>query len=174
MVNWTEGGLGNGLALANDGVPQRGHGRRNMPRRKVLTLAETLAVYFQDCRVQGYKDSTIQGYQRTFRCFLRWADTVGITTLPQLSAEAVKRYIAFVQQKPKWADKAQAPTRKQTVSATTVRNYVRDLKAFASWLECEGYTVENVLGRVRKPKADEIPPGPLTQGALAGIFRALH
>jgi integrase/recombinase XerD len=143
-----------------------------MPRRKVLTLAETLAVYFQDCRVQGYKDSTIQGYQRTFRCFLRWADTVGITTLPQLSAEAVKRYIAFVQQKPKWADNAHVPTSRQTVSATTVRNYVRDLKAFASWLEREGYTAANVLGRVRKPKADEIPPEPFTQEELDRIFGA--
>ncbi len=47
------------------------------------------------------------------------------------------------------------PTQAAKVSATTVRNYVRDLKAFAARLEREGYTAENVLTRVRKPKADE-------------------
>jgi integrase/recombinase XerD len=135
-----------------------------------MTLEDVLAVYYQDCRIQGYKESTVRGYQRTFRCFLRRAAGVGVTTVPDFTSDAVKRYVAHVQQKPKWADNAYVPTQATTVSATTVRNYVRDLKAFASWLEREGYAAENPLIKVRKPKADEVPPEPFTQAELDAIF----
>jgi site-specific recombinase XerD len=65
------------------------------------------------------------------------------------------------------------PTSDQLVSATTIRNHVRDLKAFASWLEREAYTTENVLAQVRKPKADEVPVAPFTHEELDAIFGAL-
>jgi site-specific recombinase XerC len=107
-----------------------------MPRRKVMLLEEVLEVYYQDCRVQGYSPATITGYQRRLRCFLRWAAQAGVLTVSAFTGEAVKRYIAHVQQQPKWADNAYVPTQAERVSATTVRNYVRnyvrDLKAFGS------------------------------------------
>jgi len=92
-----------------------------MPRRKVMTLEEVLAVYYQDCQVQGYKDSTIRGYQRTFRCFLRWSSEVGVTTIPDFTADTVKRYIVHVQQKPKWADNVYVPTQAETRCCAPVR-----------------------------------------------------
>lgn len=143
-----------------------------MPRRKVMLFEDVLEVYHQDCRVQGHTPSTITGYQRTLRCFLRWAAEAGVVTVPEFTGEAVKRYIAHVQQQPKWAENTYVPTQAERVSATTVRNYVRDLKAFGSWLEREGYAAENPLLRVRKPKADEVPPEPFTQAELDAIFGA--
>lgn len=137
------------------------------------SLDELVDFYLQECRVRTLKESTIVGYQRTFRCFQRWAESERIHTLPQLTPEAVKRYIAHVQQQLKWADNGYVPTSSQRVSATTVRNYVHDLKAFSSWLEREGYTAENVLARVKKPKADENPPDPFTWDELDAIFGAL-
>ena len=142
-----------------------------MPRHKILTLESVANSYYEDCRVQGYKPSTISGYQRTLRCFLRWAGPEGITTVPQFTAQAVKRYIAYVQQRGKWEHHTSIPARASDhVSATTVRNYVRDLKAFASWLEREEYAAENTLLRLRKPKADDIPMEPFSQQELDTIF----
>ncbi len=66
-------------------------GRRAMPRHTVMTLEEVTHIYQEDCRVQGYKPSTIKGYRRTLCCFLRWAGEEGITTLLQFTGEAVKR-----------------------------------------------------------------------------------
>jgi integrase/recombinase XerD len=136
-------------------------------------LIAVLTVYDEDCQVQGFSPLTIIGYRRSMRCFLRWATEAGVRTVADFTAEAVKRYIAYVQQKHKWADNPHMPTQPQTVSATTVSNDVRDLKAFASWLEREGYTPENVLTRVRKPKADEVPVEPFSQAELDAIFGAL-
>jgi integrase/recombinase XerD len=143
-----------------------------MPRHRVLTLQEVATIYYEDCRVQGYSAATISGYQRTLRCFLRWATAEDLTTLAHFTAPAVKRYIAYVQQRAKWIDHSFIPTHAERVSATTVRNYIRDLKAFSSWLEREEYTAENVLVRVRKPKADEVPIDPFTQEELDQIFEA--
>jgi site-specific recombinase XerD len=143
-----------------------------MPRRKAMPLEDIIAIYYDDCTVQGFSPLTIRGYRRTMRCFMRWAHEAGATTLPDFTAEAVKRYIAQLQQKRKWEDNAYVPTQDKKVCATTVRNYTRDLKAFASWLEREGYTEDNVLRKVRKPKADDVPPEPFSQDELNAIFSA--
>jgi hypothetical protein len=73
-----------------------GRGPRAMSRRHVLTLDEIVALYLQDCRFQGLRPATLVGYERSLRCFLRWAAGEGIQSLPQFTAEAVKRYIAHV------------------------------------------------------------------------------
>jgi site-specific recombinase XerD len=86
--------------------------------------------------------------------------------------EAVKRYIAYTQQRRTYAGHRFTPEQQEPVSGTTVRNYVRDLKAFAAWLERDAYTAENVLARVRKPKADEVPIAPFSQDELDTIFTA--
>jgi hypothetical protein len=44
------------------------------------------------------------------RCFLRLAHDAGVTTLADYIADVVTRYIAFVQQKHKWADNPHMPT----------------------------------------------------------------
>jgi integrase/recombinase XerD len=148
----------------------RRRGRRAMPRHKVLSLDEITRIYDEDCQVQGPKPATIAGYQRTLRCYLRWATSEQLTTLPQFTAEAVKRFIAATQQRQTYEGHPFTPAQQRRVSGTTVRNYTRDLKAFASWLERETYTSENVLSRVRKPKADEVPVAPFCQEELDRIF----
>ena len=144
-----------------------------MGRRKVLTLEEVTETYFADCQVKGLKASTIQGYRRTLRCFLRWGQENSIARIPDFTPEVVKRYIAYLQGKHRWSDHDYLPTQEDTLSATTVRNYVRDLKAFASWLEEEGYTQENVLMKVRKPKMDEVPAEPFSQQEIDTILYVL-
>jgi integrase/recombinase XerD len=141
-----------------------------MPRHRTLAIEEAITLYLDDCRVQNWKPSTVKAYERSLRCFLRWGQVHDATQLTDFTTETVKQYIAHVQQQPKWAENPHVPTQNQRVSAITVRNYVRDLKAFASWLEREGYTEDNRLARVKKPRADEEPPDPFTQDELDRIF----
>src|SRR5260370_499033 len=76
-----------------------------------------------------------------------------------------------------WADRADRaegegrPWRQLADSA--IRNYIRDLKPFATWLEEELYTAENVLVDVRKPKADETPIEPFPDEEIRRIFASL-
>lgn len=144
-----------------------------MARQTTMRLEEVITTYLQDCAIQGFKTSTIRGYRRTFNCFQRWAETQNIRTVAHFSAENIKRYIAYLQEKTRWSDNPHVPAQTDKLSGTTVRNYVRDLKAFASWLAREGYAPVNPLQTVRKPKADEVPPTPFSQEELDAIFAAL-
>ncbi len=144
-----------------------------MARQKTMPLDEVVTTYLQDCTVQGLKPSTIKGYRRTLRCFKRWADEHKIKMVAHFNADNIKLYIAFLQEKTRWSDNPFVPVQTDKLSGTTVKNYVRDLKAFASWLEREGYTPDNPLLKVRKPKADEVPATPFSQEEIDAIFAAL-
>ena len=72
-----------------------------MPKHQALTLTDAAKLYCEDCCVQGYKPSTITGYQRTLHCFLRWAASETerpLTLVAHFSADAVKRYLNLANQ----------------------------------------------------------------------------
>lgn len=145
-----------------------------MARQQHALLTTLIAAYEADCRVRGYKPKTITGYHYKLLAFARWAAAEGATELRHFSAELVKRYIAHVQTQRRWENhplkkKAEQPV----ISPAAVANYVRDLKAFSSWLSQEHYTREDVLAGVRKPRYDETPIEPFSAEEIETIFGAL-
>src|SRR5258706_14253078 len=99
---------------------------------------------------------------------------MGECTLQDFDSPLVKRSIAYLQTQRRWE---LHPTPKQTpqppLADSAIRNYIRDLKPFATWLEEEQYTAENVLADVRNPKADETPIEPFTEEEIRRIFASL-
>ena len=61
-------------------------------------------------------------------------------------------FVALLQRTEKWQGLANKPHNGERLSAQTVANHVRVMKAFASWLWEEGYTTENALTRLGLPK----------------------
>ncbi|MGZ3666743.1 MAG: tyrosine-type recombinase/integrase, partial [Ktedonobacterales bacterium] len=88
-------------------------------------------------------------------------------------AELVKTYIRYLQDKPRWSERDYQKAVSGVVAPAAIRNYVRDLKTFASWLQQEQYTEEQVLSTVKLPKADETPITPFTDEELSLIFGSL-
>lgn len=142
------------------------------------TLSESLEhisrAYLDDLRVRGYKPKTIVGYTKNLHTFITWATSQGNTTLRDFTAELVKDYIRYLQHKPKFSERPYSKHTDELVTASAIRNYVRDLKAFASWLFEENYTATHVLASVRSPKADQTPIEPFTDDDLARIFAYLN
>jgi len=144
-----------------------------MPKAASTPLAHLVNAYQNDLRVRNYKPKTINGYAKNLTTFVNWAEAQGKTTLADLDAELVKRYIRYLQEKPKYAERHYATTSTEHVSAAAIRNYVRDVKTFARWLAEEQYTAAHVLANVKTPKADETPIQPFTDEDLDRIFGAL-
>lgn len=138
-----------------------------------ITLEQMTRAYLDDLQVRGYKPKTINGYRKNLRTFITWAASQNVTTLAQFGGEVVKDYIRYLQQKTKWSERGYSHPPTEQLSASAVRNYIRDLKAFASWLVEEHYTPVHVLSGVRTPKADEAPAEPFTDDELSAIFRSL-
>lgn len=74
-------------------------------------------------------------------------------TLADFNLPTVRAYIGSLQEARKYDGRPCQPVGDEPVSIMTVRNHVRVLTAFASWLEREEYTMGNVLAKLRAPKA---------------------
>ena len=145
-----------------------------MARQGSLELTALTRAYLDELRVRGYKPKTIQGYAAKLGRFTRWAATTGATQLCHFDADRVKRYVTYLQNEQRWATHPNLRVTPQPlISPVAIRNYVRDLKTFATWLAQEQYTAANVLAEVRKPKADETPIEPFSDDELQRLFAAL-
>ncbi|HEX6797180.1 MAG TPA: tyrosine-type recombinase/integrase [Ktedonobacterales bacterium] len=144
-----------------------------MTKAPVTTLTHLVTAYLEDLQVRNYKPKTIHGYAKNLSMFVNWAETQSATTLADLNPDLVKRYIRYLQEKPKYAERGYATLGAERVSAAAIRNYIRDVKTFARWLAEEHYTPTHVLAAVKTPKADETPIEPFTDEELERIFGAL-
>jgi integrase/recombinase XerD len=145
-----------------------------MAQAPATTLDQLATAYLDDLQVRGYKPKTIHGYAKNLRTFVAWASSEGATTLAQFTGTVVKAYIRYLQHKPKWAERGYQTTAvREVVGPAAIRDYVRDLKTFATWLAEEHYTEESVLEEVRVPKADETPIELFREEELDVVFGAL-
>ncbi len=140
----------------------------------LTALTALTRAHLGDLKVRNFKPKTIQGYANKLGRFTRWAESAGECRLQDFDSTLVKRYIAYLQTQRRWETH---PTPKRTpqppLADSAIRNYIRDLKPFATWLEEELYTAENVLVDVRKPKADETPIEPFPDEEIRRIFASL-
>lgn len=144
-----------------------------MAKATSLTLLQIVHAYLDDLQVRNYKPKTILGYRKNLTTFTHWAESQGTQTLAGFDSELVKGYIRYLQHKTKWSERTYAVRTQERLKPTAIRNYVRDLKTFASWLAQEGYTRVNMLEAVRLPKVDETPSEPFRDDELDRIFGAL-
>lgn len=101
--------------------------------------------YMYNCRSRKLRPKTMISYEQTLRLFERWCqDEANITEPGQVLDATVRHYICNLQERGKYTFYAVEncaisydPTRRrdfsQTVSTTTINNYIRNLKAFFTW-----------------------------------------
>jgi integrase/recombinase XerD len=144
-----------------------------MSRAQSIALEMLIQIYLDELKVRGYKPKTINGYRKNLKTFLKWSTQQGTTTLVQFDAGLVKVYMRYLHDKPCWSQMGYEKPSTRVVGAGAIRDYVRDLKTFASWLYQEHYTHEHVLASVRLPKVDETPIISFTDDELDTIFGSL-
>lgn len=127
-----------------------------------IPLAKLIEHYAIDLRSQNRSDKTIRWYIANLRSFEAWVKKhkrPGL--LGDLDIDAVRRYVIYLQDEhSKYDGHPYTPSREGRLSDYSVQGHVRTLRAFSSWLEREGYLEENVLSRLRVPRAvkEEIKP----------------
>lgn len=101
--------------------------------------------YMYNCRSRKLRPKTMQSYEQTLRLFERWClEEAGITEPGQVLDSTIRHYICNLQDRGKYTFYAVEncaitynPARRrdfsQTVSTTTINNYIRNLKAFFNW-----------------------------------------
>ena len=102
--------------------------------------------YMYNCRSRKLRPKTMQSYEQTLRLFERWClEEAGITEPGQVLDSTIRHYICNLQDRGKYTFYAVEncaitynPARRrdfsQTVSTTTINNYIRNLKYTACQL----------------------------------------
>lgn len=116
------------------------------------------------CRSCQLREKTLNSYEQALRLFERWCrETMKIETVDKVTEALIRRYINDLQERGKYSfysndasKKANYPERRrdfrQPVSATTINNYIRNLRVFFNWLDRECLLKKNPMKKVSQLK----------------------
>jgi len=126
-------------------------------------LKDLVARYRLSNQVEGKSPKTVAWYDEMLRAFLLYLEKQATRLdLSSFNIDTVRAYVLHLQQKRRYEGHPGTPAGAALVSPRTVQCHVRTLRAFASWLQREGYTEKNRLGNLKLPKAPVKVIEPLT------------
>ena len=135
-----------------------------------IPLAKLAEQYYMTCRAEGLTADTLRGYEEKLSRLVRWCDE---GTLDEFSVELIREYIAYLQSAPKYEGLHYQRADDVHMSAANVQNHVRVIRSFSSWLYRESYTDENMLSRIKVPKAPRKLVKTLTDDEIRRLFNCL-
>ena len=140
-----------------------------------LSMEHVVKVYLTTLELEGKSERTIGWYRQKLDAFQHYLSELnGQVLVRDLSLEAARNFVkTLMDQESFYKDH---PTREEvhrSLSVQTIHGYVRSLRAFASWLEEEGYTDVNPLRRLKPPRLPEVLIQPLTEDEIRKILLAI-
>jgi len=146
-----------------------------MPKND-MPLAQVMEDYASDLRIQRKSPKTISFYQRNLRLFIRWLQMHGHRcVLVDLNMPTVKKYIFYLEEEHrKYNGHPFTPEQDEGLSMYSVQGHVRSLRALSSWLYYEEYLLDNVLQRLKLPKAPKTQIRILTDDEIKVLLSAIN
>ena len=145
-----------------------------MIKKAVLTIDKLIALYEISNRAEGKSPKTVSWYSDILGLFAGYLHgDFGQDDISIFTKDTVRNYILYLRQRPRFQGHRFTPSNGK-VSAKTVQGHVRALKAFSTWLYCEGYTEDNRLQSLKLPKAPTKIIEPLTLDEIQRIMDSIN
>lgn len=138
--------------------------------------------YMLDCTAKGLSQKTLKSYEQALKLFARYVEeTFEITDSKKVGAEHLRSYIRDIEQRGKYEISASGkpknfPERRQDygkqVSKTTIANYVRNIKAYYSYMYQERLIRSNPMKDVKSVKPERKVKIMLEDNELNLFFRS--
>lgn len=135
-----------------------------------IPLDRLVEEYLLVCRTEGKSPKTLRGYREKLGRFCRWLNG----NLGDFTLQAVRTYIGELQGARKYEGHPYSPVQDAGLSSVTIKGHVVVLKGFATWLCEEEYTDENVLGRLKPPKAARKVMATLSESEVSKILSCIE
>ena len=143
--------------------------------KMTITLPQLIEQFCATKQVEGKTQKTVKWYKESLHRFISYLTNGHETTLSDLTLENARAFVASLQdQEVKWKGHPQQHEKAGKLSAFTVHGYVRALKVFSAWLSDEGYTPQDVLLRLKKPKLPQPLIEVLTDEELNKIMSVVN
>jgi len=145
-------------------------------RKLDMSLAQVIEDYAGDLKIQRKSPKTISFYSKNLQQFLKWLKKHGCQgLLVDLNPPTVKKYIFYLEEEHhKYQGHPYTPERGENLSIYSVQGHVRTLKALSSWLQREEYLTENVLARLKLPKAPKTDIKVLTDDEIKALLSGVN
>ena len=115
-----------------------------------ISFATLTNHYLITCATEGKTPSTLRGYREKLNRFVRWIEG---ETLADFGVPLIREYTRYLQAAPKYDGHPFHEGDGEHMSASTLRNHLTVLKSFSTWLYDEEFTDNNLLARLKLPKA---------------------
>lgn len=124
-------------------------------------LSEEIDRYLEYCISKQLRPKTMKAYEQGLRLFCKWAcDVQGYEFCEDINESVIRRYIVDLQRRGKYTISTKDDDElnnypwnrtdfRESVSNTTINNYIRYLRAFFMWLEYEEILDRTPMKRVR-------------------------
>ncbi len=141
-----------------------------------MSLVQVTDDYASDLKILRRSPKTIVFYLKNLQAFFKWLRKHGYQgLLGDFNLATVKRYVLYLEDEHhRFEGHPYTPERDEHLSPFSVRAHVRTLKAFSSWLEREEYLSDNVLARLRLPKAPKIDIKVLTEDEIKTVLSSVN
>jgi len=143
--------------------------------KSALNLEQLKNRYELANRADGKSPATVEGYNQILRAFIGYLkDYEDSISLSCFTIDMARAYMLYLRERPKYQGHPFTPARGNGLSIESIRDHVRTLKAFSTWLHVEEYTEENRLKNLKLPKPDELIIEPLTDDEKTIILDAIN
>ena len=146
--------------------------RRERMDSKLSTLIDLFVATKQ---TEGRSEATVQWYRDKLMRFADFLHDGDIATISDVSLSTARAFVASLQHQERvYEDHPFRKPREGGLSSHTIHGYVRTLKVFSAWLFEEGFTAENVLERLKRPKVSAPVIEVLSDGELQQILASIE
>ncbi len=146
-----------------------------MGLRRDLDISELIKVYELANRAGGKSSKTIRGYNDLLGALYRYLrEHIGGTNISCFNIETAREYVIYLQSRPRFQGHPFTPAQGNGLSIESIRDHVRALKAFATFLYVEGYTKDNRLKNLKLPKPSVLFIEPLNHEEVRVILESIN
>ena len=137
-----------------------------------LTLPQAIDYYLTALTLEGKSPETVLWYLKKLTPFAAFMQNGGAPSkICALDLEDGRTFVkSLMERKTKYANHVFRHEVQEGLAPQSIHGYARALRAFASWLQEEGYTEDNIFQGIKLPKVPQILIKPLTEDEVRRIL----
>jgi integrase/recombinase XerD len=121
-----------------------------------MKIDEVVSQFLLDCEIRGLSGETLSWYRKRLGLFARKLEQeLGVSELEAVKIVHLRQFVQLLLGTKSGANNPRVPTQDKSLSAFTVRGYVRVIKVFFSWCVNEELIEKNPTARLVQPKAPD-------------------
>jgi site-specific recombinase XerD len=143
----------------------------------LVSSGESLALlvegWLHSCAARGKSPRTVRWYRPRLTEFVQWCTNRQLdVTVSDFTVTNIEAFLSELRLRHKWETHPLTPTSAERVSGGYVDGFVRAFRAFATWIEEQGYTESNRLARFKHRPARPPIIEPLTEDEIRRVLAA--